>query len=156
MFALYVNSIVFYQCAVLCLWKCWYCSIYLEGIGTQVWQKDYREVKFPQGGIYGIFRALCRKSTYTTYVFYKDKVESCRTLLEALLFHVLSIFLSGLQRIETVDIFSSREAIIIALMAFFFFFLKPSKNMSEVGSSFQQWGNVIPQNDVSFSFTKCP
>lgn len=74
-----------------------YCSIYLEGLGTQVGWKVYRKVKSLQDGIYGIFSVLCRKSTYSIYIFFfKDKVESRRMFWEGLLFHVFSIFLSGL------------------------------------------------------------
>lgn len=127
-FALYVISVVFYCCAVFCLWKCWHYSVYLEGLGTLGWQKDYREMKSLQDGIYGIFRVLCRN---LHKIHFPQKVESCRVLGEALLFPVFSIFLSGLLRFETANIFSSKEAVIIALITMFYsskLFIKWARN----------------------------
>lgn len=62
-----------------------------SGDRIQVWWKGYRKVKSLQDGIYGIFRALCRKSTYNTHIFYRGKVESCRTFRETLISCILCI-----------------------------------------------------------------
>lgn len=79
-FALYVNSIVFYWCVVLCLWKCWYCGIYLGGREHKCGRKTVEKRNPCRMGFMefsGHFAGI-----YVAYVFHKDEVESYRVFRE--------------------------------------------------------------------------